>query len=135
MDLLFEKDKPHFSFWVRLYDIDMDSTFNPELDAPPLYYAALCGFGGLVERLLNALPQDLNAEGGAWGSSSNAALANGHLDIALFLLDRGADQKNIGTNDQTALYIASSRGYTDVVRSLVDRSADPNAGCSALIEY
>ena len=131
MDLLFEKDKLHFATWVCVYNIDMDQPFEfyPELDATPLYYAALCGFGGLVERLLTAHPQDLNDEGGAWGSSLNAALAKGHPNIALFLLDRGADWENRGINDQTTLYIASSRGYTDVVRSLIDRGADPKARC------
>jgi len=140
MDLLFEKDKPHFATWVWVYDIDERSahylhTAHPKQLPTPLYYAALYGFGGLVERLLTAYPQDLNAEGGVWGSSLNGALAKGHLNIALFLLDRGADWKNRGINHQTGLYIASSRGYTDVVRSLIDRGADPNARCRAPIKY
>jgi len=72
MDLLFEKDKPHFATWVWVYNIDKDSarypyTARPEHPDPiPLYHAALCGFHGLVERLLAAHPQDLNAEGGVW---------------------------------------------------------------------
>ena len=136
MDLIFEKDKPHFAAWIWVRNIDdkygnyYGYTAHPEQpDAVPLYYAALCGFGGLVERLLTAHPQDLNAEGGVWGSPLNAALAKGHPNIALFLLDRGADWKNWGKTNQTALYIASSHGHTDVVRSLIDRGVDLNVKC------
>jgi len=134
MDLLFDKDKPHFGIWVWVCDVDRyshdSSTTHPKKpDAVPLYYAALCGFRGLVERLLPAHPEDLNAEGGEWGAPLNAALVQGHLDIALFLLDGGADGQNGGKMDQTVLYIASSSGYADVVRSLIDRGADLNATC------
>jgi len=134
MDLLFEKDKPHLAawIWVPRYNIDDGRTYYGQTAHPgqpgavPLYYAALCGFGGLVERLLTAHPQDLNAKGGVWGSPLNAALAKGHLNIALFLLGRGADGENRSKADQNTLYIASSRGHTDVVRSLIDRGADLN---------
>jgi len=141
MDLLFDKDKPHFAIWVWVYNMDnyrqiYFSTGRPEQpDAVPLYYAALCGFRGLVERLLTAHPQDLNAKGGDWGAPLNAALTKGHLDIALFLLGRGADGQNRGPMDQTGLYIASSRGYADVVRSLIDRGADLNAICQDYDEH
>jgi len=116
MDLLFDKDNPHFAIWVWVCNMDeycSESIYTacPEqLDAVPLYYAALCGFRGLVERLLTAHTQDLNAEGGAYRAPLNVALAKGHLDIVLFLLDRGADGQNGGEMDQTGLYIASSSG-------------------------
>ena len=132
VDLLFDKDKPHFAIWVWVYNMDEYCkkyfyTDRPEKpDAVPLYFAALCGFRGLVERLLTAHPQDLNAEGGDWGAPLNAALGKGHKDIALFLLDHGADGENRGKVDQTGLYIASSHGYDDVVRSLIDLGADLN---------
>jgi len=140
MDLLFDEDKPHFTIWVWVYDMDhpysyRNNTHPKKPDAVPLYYAALCGFRGLVERLLTAHPQDLNAKGGDWGAPLNAALGNGHLDIALFLLDRGADGQNRGKMDQTGLYIASFRGYAGVVRSLIDRGADLNAICKDYDEY
>jgi len=134
MDLLFEKDKPHFASWIWLHNIDDEYDIYNEStahlrqpDAVPLYYAALCGFRGLVQRLLTAYPRDLNAEGGVYGAPLNAALAQGHLDIALFLLDRGAEVDNRGKADQTGLYIASSRGYAGIVRSLIDASAELNA--------
>ena len=133
MDLLFEKDKRHFAAWVQVYD--MDQYFTEHRDIPghlhpgPLYYAASCGLRGLVERLLTAHPQYLNAEGGIFKTPLNAALYRGHLNIALFLLERGADTEIVSGDGHTALYIASSRGYADAVRSLIDRGANPNAIC------
>jgi len=137
MDLLFEKNKPHFAIWVCVYNLDRYSKpeysihWPEQLDPGPLYYAALFGFRGLVERLLTAHPQDLDAVGGVLGAPLNAALDRGHLDIAQFLLDRGADGEHRREWDQhkTGLYIASSRGYANVVRSLIDRGADLNAIC------
>ena len=139
MDLLFDKDKPHFATWVWVYDLDLDlhgdyrshiGGIRPEqLNRVPLYYAALCGFRGIVERLLTAYPQDLDVEGGKHGAPLNAALAEGHLNIAQFLLDRGAIGDTTGSMEQTGLYIASSRGHTNVMRSLIDRGADVNAKC------
>jgi len=130
MNILFDKNQPYFAIWVWVYNEDKVTTYHPHTarpeqpDAVPLYYATLCGFRGLVERLFTAYPQDLNAKGGNWGAPLNAALGKGYLDIALFLLDRGADVENRGIVDQTGLYIASSHGYADVVRSLIDRGAD-----------
>ena len=135
MDLLFEKDKPHFDTWVRVYDIDEDGCLprgntREECHTAPLYYAALCGIGDLVRRLLTAHPQDPDAAAGFYDAPLNAALAKGYLDIAQILLDHGAVGDIMGYLDQTGLYIASSRGYAGVVRSLIDRGANLNARCS-----
>ena len=138
MDRLFDKDKPHLAAWLWVYDIDdehgiyyddddMDRAHPKPPDAVPLYYAALCGFRGLVERLLGLHPQDLNAEGGVCGTPLSAALHKGHLNIALFLLEHGADGEKRGRAGQTGLYIASSRGYAEIVRTLLDRGANLNA--------
>ena len=150
IDRLFDRDKPHFAACVRVYDMDgYGSRRNEDEDgkgdkldldditptdpkrphAVPLYYAALCGIRDLAERLLAAYPQDLNARGGVRGTPLNAALYNGHLNVALLLLGHGADGENGGTACQTGLYMASSRGYTEVVRTLSDRGADLSARC------
>jgi len=138
MDRLFDKDKPHLDAWIWVHRIDMDDnvcdldmqTAHPEPDAVPLYYAAFCGFQGLVEHLLDVHPQDLNAEGGFWGTPLNGALHKGHLNIALFLLQHGADGEMRGYKGQTGLYIASSSGYPEIVRTLIDRGANLNAVCN-----
>jgi len=147
-DRLFDRDKPHFAAWVRLYDMDgHDSRRNEDgkddkLDLEditptdpkrphtvPLYYAALCGIRDLAERLLAAYPQDLNAQGGVRGAPLNAALHKGHLNIALLLLGHGADGENGGKAGQTALYMATSRGYTEVVQTLIDHGSELSAQC------
>ena len=134
IDILFDKEKPHFGTWVEVYNMD-EHGYLPRGDTPekchpfPLYYAALCGIGGLVERLFTAHPQDPDAAYGFYGAPLNAALVRGYLDIAQILLDHGAVGENMGDHDQTGLYIASSRGYANVVRSLVDLGANLNARC------
>jgi len=150
IERLFDRNKPHFAAWVRVHDMDGYDSWNKDnkdgkddkLDrdditptdpkqphAVPLYYAALCGIRDLAERLLAAHPQDLHAQGGVRGAPLNAALHNGHLHIALLLLEHGADGENGGKACQTGLYMASSRGYTEVVRTLIDRGADVSAQC------
>jgi ankyrin repeat protein len=142
LDCLFDRNKPHLAAWLWLSDIDdvhrRRLRFPPRPEYPgavPLYYAALCGIRDLTERLVAAHPQDINAPGGCRGAPLNAALHSGHLNIAWFLLERGATGENGGMACQTALYIASSRGYAEVVRSLLDRGADLKAKCNALDEY
>jgi len=137
LDILFDENKPHFAGWIWLYDIDRpwgpydDSPYPMEPDAVPLYYAALCGFCGLelIERLLHAYPEDVNALGGYHGTPLLAALYHGYQSIALCILERGADVEPRGGLGQTALYVASGRGYDEVVRSLIDRNADLDAQC------
>ena len=150
MDRLFERDKPHFAAWVRVYDVDGYDAWNSEDEdgndgkfdikditptypkrphAVPLYYATLCGFRDLAERLLASYPQDLNDQGGVRGAPFNAALHNGHLNTALLLLGHGADGESGGKACQTGLYLASSRGYAEIVRTLIDRGADLSAQC------
>jgi ankyrin repeat protein len=139
MDCLFDRNKPHLAAWIRLYDVENNwrphnSFFchhSAQLDVVPLYYAALCGFRDLAERLLDAHPQDVNARGGFHETPLLAALDEGHIDIALFLLDRDADPyvEPRGETGHSALYVASSRGYVEVLQSLIDRGADLNAEC------
>ena len=141
MDCLFDKDKPHFAAWTWLYDADNRlrkhglSPHPEKPDAVPLYYAALCGFRDLAERLLNAHPQDVNPPGGFRKTPLHAALDGGHCDIASLFLDRGADVETQGLQGHTPLYIASSRGYYEAVRSLIDHGADPNVECNDWEEH
>ena len=141
VDCLFDRNKPYFSVWIWLHDVD-DSWIPygrpPHPTQPvqaPLYYAALCGFHDLSERLLDAYPGDINARGGYYETPLQGALYKGFLGIVLLLLERGADPGPRDHDGQTALYRASSRGYSEVVRSLIDRGADLNAECNDRDEY
>jgi len=135
MDCLFDSNKPHFAAWLWLCDGGNSQRRYRRSPSPtrpgaePLYYAALYGFRDLAERLLDAHPQDVNAWGGYYYTPLLAALNKEHPNIALLLLERGADPESRGRQLQTALYAASFRGYTEVVRSLIDHGADLNAVC------
>jgi ankyrin repeat protein len=135
MDRLFDRKKPHLDAWIWLYDPETNSRrryLSPcprQLDAVPLYYAALCGFHDLAGRLLDAYPQDLHARGGYHQTPLHAAVHEGHLNIVLLLLDRGASVESRGPLGQTALYMASSCGYAEIVRALIDHGADLNTEC------
>ncbi len=136
MDRLFDRNKPHLAVWVWLYDVENSRSRNPlsprpaQLDAVPLYYAVLCGFHDLSERLLDSHPQDVNAWGMNHHTPLHTAAYKGRLDLVVLLLERGADVESRDHQGQTAIYVASSRGHIEVVRSLIERGADVNAECN-----
>ena len=131
MSGLFDRDKPHFAAWIWVHDVDRGpgmSSIRPEQpEASPLYYAALCGFHDIVQQLVSTHPQDVHARGGSRTTPLHAAVGNGHVEVALFLLDHGADV-NARDEDEnvTPLYLASEHGDAMVVRSLLGRGANPN---------
>jgi ankyrin repeat protein len=135
MDCLFDRNKAHWAAWHWLYNMEGGwirysfSHRTAQHHVVPLYYAALCGFRDLAERLLNAHPKDVNSLGGYHKTPLYAALDKGHLNIAMLLLERGADVEIRGPRGQTAIYISSSRGYAELVRLLIDRGVDLNVVC------
>jgi len=135
MEDIFNPDKPFFSTWLRVHDIDVDiessplywfSLFEKEVAAPPLYYAALCGFHDLAEHLIVIHGQDVNAVGGHFVSPLAAALAKEHLNIAELLYQRGAGVDVQGFQRRTPLYGVSDSGHLEIARWLLNRGANPN---------
>ena len=87
---LFDPNGPHFAAWIGLYDIDTESSGKLPSEIPrPMYYAALCGFHGLVQHIINKFPQDVNAFGGSYGFPLIAALCRNHFRVAELLLEHG----------------------------------------------
>jgi hypothetical protein len=94
MDYHFDLDKPYFVAWCRLFDIDIRPSgrsvsvfydFTPlyrSYASNSLYYAALCGFSDLVERLMVKYPQHVNAISGYHMTPAVAALAGRHFQVA-----------------------------------------------------
>jgi len=127
MDLLFDSTKSHFATWVWIYDIDYpfrDIMFTEHPTPPanvPLYYATLCGFQGLVERLATACPQGVNARGGYY---LHAALAKGNLDMARLLLEHGVDVTASDNGPLLPLHWESRRGHGDAVELLLKYHTD-----------
>ena len=139
MEYLFDLDKPYFAAWLELHDMDIrpgmgDSSLywvtSPlKSTASPLYYAALCGFQGLVEHLVIKHPQHVNAAGGYYMTPLVAALARGHFQTAKFLRHYGAHVNVHGDNDFTPLHSAAWYGDLQMVQTLLDYGADVDAQC------
>ncbi|KAI9440591.1 hypothetical protein H4582DRAFT_1811634, partial [Lactarius indigo] len=133
LDYFFDMDKPHFSAWVKLHNIDKfpwpitsewdDSALNT---ATPLYYAARCGIHGLVGRLVDKSPELVNARGGRCGTALHASLVDGHTKVAQLLFAHGADINSRGTWRWVPLHVASAFGHLDAVKWLLDHGADVN---------
>ncbi len=136
MECLFDPGKPHFRVWLTLYDIDAPTEpgaifceFTP-LDksaGAPLYYAALCGFQDLVNRLIIRYSQDVNADGGYHTRPLVAALAGEHFQTADLLRHHGADAHIRGHDETTLLHSAAYYGDLKVVLKLIEYEADINA--------
>jgi len=60
----------------------------------------------------------------------HVAIHEKHRDIAILLLERGANTEARSSRDRTALYMASSRGCAVIVQQLISHGADLNAECS-----
>ena len=134
MESLFDERKPHFAAWIWVHDLDKHSlrsqmsSARPELpEAGPLYYAALCGFHELAERLINAArAQHVNDRGGQCVTPLHAAASKGHAKVVQVLLKKGANVDARDDEDGTPLLKASVQGDPGVVQSLLQSGADPN---------
>jgi len=132
MEHLFDPDKPHFATWVWIHDIDYpfrEIMFAPRPSQPegtPLYYATLCGFRDLVERLIITCPRGINAGGGYHSTPLHAAVIKGNIDIVALLLEHGADMAAWDRRNLTPLDEAAYRGRLDVIKLFLCHHADVN---------
>ena len=127
---LFDPEKPYFEAWVRLHDIDPEDNVNfpnmpaYEPGARPLYYAAFCGFDGLVEHLTLKHPQYVSSRGGQRGSALHSASGEGHLQVVRYLLRYGVDVNLRDSGLETPLLLACWNGHFDVIQCLLEHGAD-----------
>ena len=133
MGFLFDKDQPHFATWVWIHDQDkhslqshMSGTHPEQPDAGPLYYATLCGFSVMAERLLITHGHDVNARGGQCVTPLHASVKRGLLKVTQTLIKNGARVNARDDEDGTPLHKASQHGDPEIVRSLLQGGADPN---------
>src|SRR6266702_392227 len=129
MEYLFDPDKPYFEAWVQLHDVDHISYYSgnmpdPEPEARPLYYAALCGFHELVEHFTLKYQQYASARGGHCGTALHSASSAGHLQVVRSLLRHGIGVNVQGDANGTPLLFASRSGHRDVVQCLLEHGAD-----------
>jgi ankyrin repeat protein len=94
----------------------------------PLHLAAFFGRTEVVERLLKA-DADLHAisRNALKNTPLHAAIAGGHVDVALTLIAHGAAVDVADAGGHTPLHIAAEAGLLPVARALVARGADPLA--------
>jgi ankyrin repeat protein len=127
MDILFDTDNPHWAAWLRIYDVDVHwDNYSPRVEihhTSALYYASLCGFYDLVERLVFEYPEHINARGGLLVTPLVAALYSEHFEVAESLFRHGANVDVRGDTDNTPLTKACVTGPSDTVKWLLDHGA------------
>ena len=127
---LFDRERPQFSAWVWIYDIDdpwrepMPTTRPERPEALPLYYAILCRLRWLTEHLIATYPMDIDARGGYYATSWMAAFEIDDMDIVRLLLRSGADLNVLDKGGGNPLQTASENGRTDIVQLLLEHNVD-----------
>ena len=94
----------------------------------PLHLAAFFGHTPCVERLVGA-GADMRAvsRNSIRNTPLHAAVAGGHAEPALWLIERGADVGTPDAGGHTPLHIAAEGGYVPIVKALLARGADAHA--------
>jgi len=120
----------------------------------PLLFAARQGSMDAVNALLDAGADVNQVSGGDKTSPLVLAIANGHFDIALHLLSKGANPNASSENGVTPLYavlnvqwapkalypqprsyLQQKATYLDTMKALLDKGADPNARLKYKVWY
>ena len=133
MEELFNPTKPHLAAWVWIHDVDEDGVHD--LTQPPssprgtaLYYAALCGFSGVVNYLIITHGENVNAKSGSFGAPLHAASVLGHDEVVYSLLQHDVDVNITSrTLEWAPLLYASQHGHVKIVQLLLEHGADVNA--------
>jgi hypothetical protein len=131
MKYLFDPERPYFSAWIKLHNVDLSSwstDLKPKIrpEVAPLYHAAFHGFHEIVERLALNYPQYASAISGLGGTALHTASYAGHVEVVHLLLKYGADVDARGAVEMSSLQLASLHGHLKIVRCLLDHGADPN---------
>jgi len=134
MEDLFNPKKSHFQSWLWVHNVeerhdtktlDALSEHPSPLQTTPLYYAALCGFSRLAKYLIDSHGEDVNAycDDSTHGTPLAAASYGGHLDLARFLLDHGADTNGSSEHENTPMRAAYAGGRAMAMRLLLEHGA------------
>ena len=131
MKLLFNPRKPHLATWIRGHSADPDFPEGSYCECPAespqeaaLYYAAVCGFSGVVDYLIT-LADGVIAEFRRSGYPLHAASDVGHAEVVYLLLQHNVDvhAKLTSHFDWTSLHLASANGHAEVAKLLLDYGA------------
>jgi ankyrin repeat protein len=136
MKELFDRRQHHLAVWLWISDptvppSDRDNSAN--VPSPPrgtpVHYAASCGLRDVVEVLVIEHPQDVNSRSFKDQSTPlHLALRKGHVELARFLIEHGADATTRDKGGWTPLHWASGEGHVELARLLlVEHGADATA--------
>ena len=133
MKLLFDPGKHHLAIWVWIQDPCDPPWVLPVEETPSLtkgtalHYASFCGFVTIVKYLVVEHSQDVHARSFSSGMTPlHHASQEGHMEVARFLVEHGADARAQDNHGKTSLHLASV-GHVEVVRFLIERGADARA--------
>ena len=93
----------------------------------PLFFAAFCGFSGLIKHFIVKHAPDVNEKNGDGWSPLSGALLSGQVDSARILLDHGADMNAVDRCGYTSLHYASCHDNPKVAQFLLEHGANLNA--------
>ncbi len=114
-----EKSMKTVDYLINVKGIDLNQANIT--NETPLMFAALYGMLPEVKILVNQKEVPVNRSG--W-TPLHYACTNGHLNIAEFLLDKGAAVDAPSPNGTTPIMMAIRAGNIQLVRLLLDRGAD-----------
>ena len=114
-----EKSMKTVDYLINVKGIELN---QPNItNETPLMFAALYGQMPEVKILVDQKQVPVNRSG--W-TPLHYACTNGHLEIAQFLLDKGAVVDAPSPNETTPIMMAIRAGNIQLVRLLLDRGAD-----------
>jgi ankyrin repeat protein len=133
MEQLFDETKLHFAVWLWICDPSapwrrLGRTEKPlRLHGTPLHYATLCGLCDVVKGLA-VDPKDVNSQDFDNKSTPlHLSSRKGHVDLARFLVEHGANTAAQDQDGSTPLHEASRNGHLDIARILVMHGANAAA--------
>eukprot|EP01004_Peranema_trichophorum_P001023 NODE_1117_length_2116_cov_61.227296_g944_i0.p1 GENE.NODE_1117_length_2116_cov_61.227296_g944_i0~~NODE_1117_length_2116_cov_61.227296_g944_i0.p1 ORF type:complete len:611 (-),score=129.97 NODE_1117_length_2116_cov_61.227296_g944_i0:212-2044(-) len=110
----------------------LDTGFSPNIattldGSTPLIVAAQFGRTELIQLLLDYRADIMQCRSrmGSCASPLFVASVNGHVDSVKLLLENNADP-NIGSDEETPLYVSCREGFEEVALHLIERKADIN---------
>jgi ankyrin repeat protein len=128
---LFDPSKSHLAVCIWIHDPEPSFLPPVHLERPEplrgttLHYAALWGLHPIVESLVIKHPQDVHSHGSPKGCTPlHFASDMGHVEVARFLLEHGADVTALNMQGETPLHLASKWGRVEVADLLIERGAD-----------
>ena len=138
MEQLFHPSKVYLAAWTWICEVDLYGSYPVKpIDTleerptrpsePPLYFAVICGFGGLVNYLIVTHAENIDAECDIFRTLLNLASYRGLVDVAHVLLQHKADVNARDDANETPLHYPSYTGETRLTELLLEHGATVNA--------